>query len=236
MKSVIVWNASFRLASPSFKNTGPNNSTIFNRRIEASVLEVITYRKLQHVLRSHKHEAFQKERYKLNLRTFAPIATVHLLCVRYTWRGACHVMYFKHAHLVETQQNIELMTFAVTWSANIFVGCSVTPTFFFGRSLPFLILSIILKNRKNLYVGSFNYFSFTIQIRPNWYMDTGVCDLEHACFKANSTWINDIGSKDLSNRPIYAVLNTQYLDMILQLKYMLIVMNLARIASSDWKS
>ena len=67
-------------------------------------------------------------------------------------------------------------------------------------------------------------------------MDTGVCDLEDACFKANSTWINDIGSKDLSNRPIYAVLNTQYLDMILQLKYMLIVMNPARIASSDWKS
>ena len=26
--------------------------------------------------------------------------------------------------------NIELMTFALTWCANIFVGCSVTPTFF----------------------------------------------------------------------------------------------------------
>ena len=38
------------------------------------------------------------------------------------------------------------------------------PHFFFGRSLPFLILSIILKNKKNLYVGSFNYFSYTIQI------------------------------------------------------------------------
>ena len=42
----------------------------------------------------------------------------------------CQVMYFKGAHRVETQQNIELMNFAVTWSANIFVGCSVTPTFF----------------------------------------------------------------------------------------------------------
>ena len=30
------------------------------------------------------------------------------------------------------------------------------PHFFFGRSLPFVILSIILKNKKNLYVGSFN--------------------------------------------------------------------------------
>ena len=32
-------------------------------------------------------------------------------------------------------------------------------------------------------------------------------------------------SKGLSNRPIYAVLNTHNLDIILQLKYMPIVMN-----------
>ena len=49
----------------------------------------------------------------------------------------------------KTQQNIERTTFALTWCANIFVGCSVTPTFFFGRSLPFLTLFIILKNKKN---------------------------------------------------------------------------------------
>ena len=67
-------------------------------------------------------------------------------------------------------------------------------------------------------------------------MDTGVRDLEVACFKGNSTWINDIGSKDLSIRPIYAVLNIHNLDMILQLNYMPIVMNLANIASSDRKS
>ena len=30
----------------------------------------------------------------------------------------------------KTQQNIEPMTFALTWCANIFVGSSVTPTFF----------------------------------------------------------------------------------------------------------
>ena len=52
------------------------------------------------------------------------------------------------------------------------------PHFFFGRSLPFLILSIILKNRKNLCVGSFNYFSYTIKKGSNWYMDTGMRDLE----------------------------------------------------------
>ena len=145
-------------------------------------------------------------------------------------------MYFKRAHRVETQQKVELMTFAVTWSANIVCWMLGDPHFFCGRSLPFLILSIILKNKKNLYVGSFNYFSYTIQIGSNWYMDTGVRHVEVACFKANSSWINDIGSKDLSNRPIYAVLNTHNIDMILQLKYMPIVMNPARISSSDWKS
>ena len=74
------------------------------------------------------------------------------------------------------------MTFVLTWCANIFVGCSVTPTFFFGRSLPFLILSIILKSERNLYVGSFNFFLYTIQIGSNWYMDTGVRDLEVSFF------------------------------------------------------
>ena len=67
-------------------------------------------------------------------------------------------------------------------------------------------------------------------------MDTGVRDLELASFKANSAWFNDIYSKDQSNRPIYAVLNTYNLDMILELKYMPRVMSPARIASSDWKS
>ena len=67
-------------------------------------------------------------------------------------------------------------------------------------------------------------------------MNTGVRDLEVAFFKANSTWFNDICSKDLLNRPVYCVLSTHNLDMILQLKYMPIVMNQARIASSNWKS
>ena len=61
------------------------------------------------------------------------------------------------------------------------------PHFFFDRPLSFVILSIILKNKKNMNVGSFNYFSYTIQIGSNWYMDKCVRDLEVACFKANST-------------------------------------------------
>ena len=47
-------------------------------------------------------------------------------------------------------------------------------------------------------------------------MNTGVRDLEVTFFKANSTRFNDICSKDLSNRPIYAVLNTHDLGMILK--------------------
>ena len=61
------------------------------------------------------------------------------------------------------------------------------PHFYFGRSLHFLILSVILKNNKILYVGSFNYFSYTIQKGPNWFMERGLRDLEVAFFKANST-------------------------------------------------
>ena len=106
----------------------------------------------------------------------------------------------------------------------------VGPTFF-GKSRPFLILSITDQKTKR-----FNYSSYTIQLGSNWCMDTGVRDLEVAYFKANYTWFNDICSQELSHRPIYAVLNTLNLDIILQLKYMPIVMNTARIALSNWKS
>ena len=61
------------------------------------------------------------------------------------------------------------------------------PHFFFGRSLPFITFHYT-KKQKNLYVGSFNYFSYTIQKGlNNWYMARGLHDLEVAFFKANST-------------------------------------------------
>ena len=144
-------------------------------------------------------------------------------------------MYFKRAHRVETQQNIEPRADGLCGNliCEYFCWMLGDPHIFFGRSLPFVILSIILKNKKNLCEGSFNYFSYTIQIGSNWYMDKCVRDLKVACIKTNSTWINDRGSKDLSNRPIYAVLNTHNSDMILQLKYMPMVMNPVRIASGD---
>ena len=68
-------------------------------------------------------------------------------------------------------------------------------------------------------------------------MNTGVHYLGTICFRL---LLPDLMTcnKDLSNRPIYmyAVLNTYTLDMILQLIYMLIVMNPTRIASGNWKS
>ena len=33
-------------------------------------------------------------------------------------------------------------------------------------------------------------------------MDTGVRDLEVVFFEANSSWFNDLCSKDVSNRPV----------------------------------
>ena len=53
---------------------------------------------------------------------------------------------------------------------------------------------------------------FTIHMESNCYINTGVCDLEVALFKANSSWRNGIRSKNLLNRPIYAEINTHILD------------------------
>ena len=53
----------------------------------------------------------------------------------------------------------------------------MTPTFFsFSDSFHYT------KKEINLYVGSFNYFSYTIQIGSNWYMDTSVRNLEVVFF------------------------------------------------------
>ena len=61
------------------------------------------------------------------------------------------------------------------------------PPLFFRQITSFSDSFHYTRKQKNLYVGSFNYFPYTIQIGSNWYMDTGVRDLEVACFKANST-------------------------------------------------
>ena len=86
----------------------------------------------------------------------------------------------------KTQQNIELMTFVSTWCANIFVGCSVSPTFF-RQITSFPDSFHYTKKRKKSVRGKLIVISYTIQIGSNRYMDTGVRDLEVPFFKANST-------------------------------------------------
>ena len=114
------------------------------------------------------------------LRTFAPIATAHLSCARYTWRVPRHVFQAR----APSRNSIKYRAGDLCGNliCEYFRWIIGDPHFFFGRSLSFLILSIILKNRKNLCVWSFNYFLYTIQIGSNWYMDTGVRELEVACF------------------------------------------------------
>ena len=108
------------------------------------------------------------------LRTFEPIAIAQLYCARYLFSSASS---FSSARTKsKTQQNIELMNFALTWCAYIFVGCSVNPTFFsfFRQITSFSDSFHYTKKEKNLCVGSFNYFSYTIQKGLNWYMDRGL--------------------------------------------------------------
>ena len=71
----------------------------------------------------------------------------------------------------------------------------MTPTF--CRSLSSFIIT---KNKIFLYLGSFNYFAFTIHTGSNCYINTGVRhDLEFdvAFFTNKFTWKNDISSKNL---------------------------------------
>ena len=76
---------------------------------------------------------------------------------------------------------------ALTWCNNIFVGCTVSPTYFLVDHFLFLIISIITKNKIIMCVESCNYFAFTIQMGSSCYINTGVRDLEVALFKAYST-------------------------------------------------
>ena len=59
--------------------------------------------------------------------------------------------------------------------------------FFFGRSLPFLTFSIILKNKKKNCAWEVLIISHILLKGSNWFMDTGVRDLEVVFFKANSS-------------------------------------------------
>ena len=64
------------------------------------------------------------------LRTFAPIATAHLYCAHHSLSTHVPRHFQAHALSRKLNKNIEPVTLALAWCANIFVGCSVTPNFF----------------------------------------------------------------------------------------------------------
>ena len=51
-----------------------------------------------------------------SLRTLAPIAIVHLYCARYSLSHACATSFSSARTESKTQQNIELITLALTWA------------------------------------------------------------------------------------------------------------------------
>lgn len=101
------------------------------------------------------------------------------------WGRAYHVMYFKRAHRVKNSIKYRADDLCVNLVCEYFCWILGEPHFFLGRSLPFLILSIILKKKKKTVRGKFELFLIYYSHRVEWYMDTGVCDLEVAFFKAN---------------------------------------------------
>ena len=55
----------------------------------------------------------------------------------------------------KTQQKYRADDLCVNFVCEYFCWMLGDPHYFFGRSFPFLVLSIILKSKTNLYVGSF---------------------------------------------------------------------------------
>ena len=69
------------------------------------------------------------------------------------WSRACHVI-FKRAHRFENSAKHRADDLCVNLVCEYFCWMLGDPHFFFSRSLSFLTLFIILKNKKNLWVGS----------------------------------------------------------------------------------
>ena len=91
----------------------------------------------------------------------------HCYCaslVRTHWSRGCHVI-FKPAHQFENSTKYRADDLCINLVYEYFCWMLGDPHFFFGRSLRFLTLFIILKNKTNLCAGSFNYFSYTIKKR-----------------------------------------------------------------------
>ena len=73
------------------------------------------------------------------------------------WSRTCHVI-FKRAHRVENSTKYRADDLCVNLLCEYFCSTLGDPHFFFGRSLPFLTLAIILKNKKKSVRGKFLLF------------------------------------------------------------------------------
>ena len=105
----------------------------------------------------------------------------HCYCaslVRTLFIGHARATSFSSAHTnSKTQENIERMTFALTWRANIFVGCSRTPTFFSADHFLF-------------YLGCQRFFLRSFRCRSCLYCDPREKPLEQSAIslRAPSQW------------------------------------------------
>ena len=82
------------------------------------------------------------------------------------------------AHQAENSTKYRADDLCVNLVCKYFCWMLGDPHFFFGRSLPFLTLSIILKNKKICVWDVLIIIIYTFKKGSNWYMDTGVRDLE----------------------------------------------------------
>ena len=116
----------------------------------------------------------------LNIMQSRPIKDVraHCYCASLVCTLFIRVTSFSSARRVGNSTKYKAGDLYVNLVCEYFCWMLGDTNFFFGRALSFLIITIIIKNKKILYVRSFNYFSYNIQIGSNWYMDTGVRDLE----------------------------------------------------------
>ena len=87
----------------------------------------------QHCNRGREKRSFNL---RLNLKHLCLVKDVRAHCY---CASLVRTLFIRHARATsfasactksKSQQNIELMTFALTWCANIFVECSVNPTVF----------------------------------------------------------------------------------------------------------
>ena len=90
------------------------------------------------------------------------------------------ISFSKRAHLVENLTIYRADDLCVTLVCKYFCWMLGDPTFFRQITSFSDSFHCTKTKQKNMCVGSFNYFSYTVHIGSNLYMDTGVRDLEVA--------------------------------------------------------